>query len=362
MNRRVFLDGSIISRQVASGISNYVINIFKYFKINEKRTGIDTKLILNGLPVSNTHFKEAALPASDLIVYQSSELVQCFLSGSRYRNSIFHSPYMLLPPKAKHKINLLTVHDLINFEREFSFRHKLRERFLRLAILRADYYICVSHATRDRLIHHFPVISPEKIFVIYQGIPHDFFGPVSGEFISHTNKPYLLYIGLRDEYKNFNTLIDFFRDSPFKMEMDILCVGGGAFTQEEKRKLHRLNLQEVIRHAGYVTNDELKYLYRSAVALAYTSVKEGFGIPIVEAMACGCPVICGNFSSMKEIGENHAILVNDFSSDTLNAAVNMALHFSSERKMEATNYARKFTWEKTAAETLGLYQKLSDHL
>jgi glycosyltransferase involved in cell wall biosynthesis len=359
MPHNIYLDGSILSRQVASGISNYVINIFKHFKQNERQTGINGRLILlNKLPTSNRHFVEAGLPPTDLMVLNSREFFGKMIFGNGFTNSIFHSPYMFLPPKRKRRINLLTVHDLINLERKFSFRHKFRENLLRLAIRRADYFICISNATRERLQQHFPHVALERIFVVYQGIGPEFSRPTNSVILPKS-KPYFLYVGLRSEYKNFECLIDFFRHTRWKNDFDIICVGGGAFTKTENSKLDENGLRTTIRHAGYVSNAELISLYASATALLYTSLQEGFGIPIIEAMATGCPVICGNFSSMKEVAGTHAILVNDFSPDSLHEAVNKAISHGAPEKEKARLYAQSFTWEKTALETLTVYQKLS---
>ena len=138
--------------------------------------------------------------------------------------------------------------------------------------------------------------------------------------------------------------------------MGILCVGGGPFTAAEQAFIDSNNLNEQIIHAGFITTRQLKTFYSRAFALVYTSFAEGFGLPILESMASECPVICGNFSSMQEVAGGNAILVEDFSPDSLDTALQRVKVFSSSQREKARDHARQFTWEKTAHNTLALYK------
>src|SRR5258706_5899065 len=146
--------------------------------------------------------------------------------------------------------------------------------------------------------------------------------------------------------------------SPLGKKLKILCVGGGPFSKQELALLNRHQLDNAIQHVGYSSTEDLKFLYQHAVALTYTSLQEGFGLPILEAMASGCPVICGNFSSMRETSGSHAILVEDFLVKSLEEAIARDSSLQRSDIDRARLYAATVSWEKTAIRTLSLYATL----
>jgi len=266
---------------------------------------------------------------------------------------------MFLPPRQKGRINLLTVLDMINFEKPFGIRNKFREISLRLAIKRADYYICISEATKEKLQTYFPAIKDHQIRVTHLGVDRTFFSVSTSKLFENTTKsPYLLYVGQRSGYKNFNSLVTFMAQSSWGRQLKILCVGGGPFSKKELMLLTNHQLNTTIQHVGYASIEDLKFLYQNALALTYTSLSEGFGLPVLEAMACGCPVICGNFSSMKEISDGHAILVDNFSVKSLQEAITQVSSMHKNDIERARLHAATFSWEKTAVSTLSLYAAL----
>ncbi len=354
--KQIYLEGSKLSYDVASGISNYIANLVRNFKRYEHQYDFRTTVgFLNKVPRENVFYADVSdLVGSDFTINSYATFVGHVVAGT-LRFDLFHSPYMFLPPKSRDRINLLTVHDTINLERPFSVRSQVRDIMLRRSIVRANFLICISESTKERLKSHFPHLRDDSIFVIYQGIDDIFFSAVSPVEQQEVGRPYLLYVGQRGDYKNFESLLDFASKSNAAKDFGILCVGGGMFSSEELRKIAKLNLTNRVFHAGYVSNDVLKSIYKNAVALAYTSLHEGFGLPILEAMAVGCPVICGNFSAMKEIADGHAALVDDFSIDSMEMALQRVLETDQRDLANAAAYARRFSWKKTAIETLQAY-------
>ncbi|HYF69907.1 MAG TPA: glycosyltransferase family 1 protein [Ohtaekwangia sp.] len=358
--KTILLEGSVLSKQVANGISNYLSNLVLYSSQPEPALNFNTRVMVRNGYDKNIFIKELRLPKSKFLLVSERDFFNSLIFGRLSESvDLFHSPYMFLPPKGSKRFNLLTVHDLINLENPFNLRNKSREIMLRMAISRADHFICISNSTKQKLKEHFPRLSEEQLHTIYQGIDGLFLSSLEGEAAEIAlGEPYLLYVGQRSGYKNFNSLLRFLALTSWKSKLNVLCVGGGNFTLKESQDIESYKLKNVVKHVGYTTNLQLKYLYENAFALAYTSLHEGFGLPIIEAMACGCAVLCGNFSSMKEVSSNHAILMNDFSVESFENALAGVTEFTQKRKSEARVYAQQFTWEKTSNNTIKLYGDL----
>jgi glycosyltransferase involved in cell wall biosynthesis len=361
---KILLEGSRLSSDFAGGVVNYLNNLIRYYQIHDTNLGIQSHVLLINKMPDGTYKKDSHREIfKNSMVKTSLQFAKMMLFGVSKEYVIFHSPYMFLPPKRKNRINILTILDMINFERPLSTRNILRESMLRLAIKRADFYVCISEATKTKLQFHFSQIKDNKILVTHLGIEESFLTePKSEKFKELARKKYLLYVGQRSGYKNFTALVKFIALSRRGAGIKVLCVGGGKFSKDEMVLLRKYNLVDTITHVGYSTLEDLKFLYQNAIALAYTSLAEGFGLPILEAMASRCPVICGNFSSMKEIAGGHAILVDDFSVSSMEEAIEKAISIDEDAIDEAKSYASKFTWENTAVETLSLYKRLASSL
>jgi glycosyltransferase involved in cell wall biosynthesis len=356
--KSIFLEGSKLRNDVAGGITNYLANLFLHLSNIAPRSNMECKLhLMDGIPDRNIYVSQMRLNTSNTAIDSRIAFARNIFLGTNLECDIYHSLYMLLPPKRKGRVNVLTVCDMINLERSFTVRNKLREFMMRLAIRRADFYICISHATKERLLFHYPKIDKKKIFVTHLGVGSGF----SNDKLlpsAPPAKPFLLYVGQRRDYKNFNSLLEAMSKSSFLSAFDVLCVGGGPFSQNEITKMSELKVNDKVNHAGYTSESDLKKLYQQATALAFTSLTEGFGLPIIEAMACRCPVICGNFSSMKEIAGDKALLVDNFSVESFETAVKQAVQFSDAQKEDARKHAMGFTWERTAKETLVVYKSI----
>jgi glycosyltransferase involved in cell wall biosynthesis len=360
--KTIYFEGSILSMQKASGISNYVVNLMKYFRQHQSHFGLVIKLLVRPDYSKNLFLMKENALKSDFIELSNRQFYKTMFMPTKLLKDIdlLHSPYMFLPLKQQYPINVLTIHDLINFERSFSVRNRVREVLLRNAVGKAEYYICVSRATQELFMQHFPSVRPERIFIIPQGIDPLYID--SADFADNSTIipefPYILYVGNRIGYKNFDFLLQFLSVSAWAKKIKLLCVGGGPFTKAELTRIHKLGISDVVKHAGYIESGDLKTLYKYADALVFPSLMEGFGLPILEAMACRCPVICGDFSAMKEVAKSHAILVSEFTIDALEGALEKIDHFSPYDKEMARNHAIQFSWEKTAIKTLSAYSQI----
>ncbi len=274
---------------------------------------------------------------------------------------IVHETYYSMadycPRSAK---RVITVHDMIHekFADNFSRRDKTRQ-IKAHAVRRADHIICVSENTRRDLIELLDV--PEgKTSVIYHGYSlgtqRSAAKPVERE------KPFILYVGSRGGYKNFEGLLRAYGGSPLlKKGFSIVCFGGGNFSAIELSLVEALHIsQDNIVHVSG-TDDVLAGLYASAAVFVCPSLYEGFGIPPLEAMSFGCPVASANVSSLPEVVGDAAELFDPADETEMCAAIERVVstperaQFLIDRGYERI---KQFSWEKCARDTLNVYKKI----
>lgn len=278
---------------------------------------------------------------------------------------LFHGLHFILPPARKAR-GVLTVHDLtyLKFPDYFTDR-RLNERGYRQelpkSLSRADMVITVSQKTREDLIDlmNFP---EEKIRVIYEGVEQHFFKPIVRQKV-HTilkryglERPYLIFlVGTPEPRKNLLRTVKAARKAA--PDIDLVLVG----PQEPIRKLLGGENQN-IKNLGFVSEDHLPALLSQASISLYPSLYEGFGLPVLESMACGVPVITSNRGSLPEVSGGATFLVNPEDVDNMAEAISGLLKdetIQNRMKIMGKKRASEFTWDKAAAETLSLYRELT---
>ncbi len=252
---------------------------------------------------------------------------------------------------------VITIHDMI-YE---LFNNNLEDEQViiaqkKQAILEADLIIAVSENTKKDLLYFYPEVK-DKVYVVHHGVN----ASQHSEINSFRNpKPFLLHVGNRGWYKNFNVLLEVFAEQKkVNQDFDLICFGGGTMTLSEKKIIDKFQISDKVKFIS--GNDNLLIsLYKSARALVYISNYEGFGMPLLEAMALGCPVISSNTSSLPEVYGNAAFTINPENRDELINAFDMLYNKQSiENLIQAGKLnASLFTWKKCAQETLKLYQTL----
>ena len=268
--------------------------------------------------------------------------------------AIFHSSYYRVPA-TKNAASVVTVYDFI-YER-FAKRlprmvHSVQKR---RAMERADVLISISEATKRDLLEFYPQIPAGKVHVVPLAAGSDFF-PLDRKPGETANEPYALFVGARGGYKNFAAAA---QAVGVVKGMHLVAVGGGAFSPDESALLMRL-LPSRHRHSGYVNGTDLNRLYNDAHCLVYPSLHEGFGIPILEAMAAGCPVIATRRSSMVEIAGENAILLDEPNPEAIAEAIRLLLDPGTRARYAelGKQNARRFSWEKMVRQTLEVYSLL----
>jgi glycosyltransferase involved in cell wall biosynthesis len=298
----------------------------------------------------------------------------------RLLHKLRQSPYLVhLPGQHFARYALLlrspfvvTVHDLVRICFPFA-RENMWERVgLKLDALglrKAKHIIAVSAWTKADLVYYLK-IPEDRISVIYNGIDRQVFKPVSGGRFSF---PYLLYVGSERPRKNLGTLLRTF--ATLKSEggalsnLKLVKVGSCGRTRECRQttlaQVRRLGLQDEIIFAEYVSDGELASYYSSAIALVVPSLYEGFGLPLVEAMAYGCPIIASNISSLPEVAGDAALFFAPHDCDELAQLIRRVItepELKSQLVSKGSNRVKLFSWERTAQQTLQVYHSVESKL
>ncbi len=277
---------------------------------------------------------------------------------SSFDPQIVHETYFGLHREApRNARTVLTVYDMIHE----IFTNQLGDPETRAvkatAIARADLILCISEHTRQDLIRFFPEVE-QRTRLTYLAFDASF---GAGAVPRREPRPYLLHVGPRWAYKNFAALLDAYAlSSRLRADFDLVCVGGGPFGDDERAVIQSHGLAGRVRQ--YAADDiDLQAWYAGASIFVYPSVYEGFGIPPLEAMASGVPVVAVDASSVTEVCAGAAELAPDGSSEALRAAIE-AVAFDSDRaarlKQAGLERINRFSWAKAAQDTAACYREL----
>ena len=343
-----------ISSRIAK-IDGYDVEIICPFYINEYFENYPSNYsLLKGFKVKRIMRTNRL---RDMINKQLSHLLL-----SRSSIDIIHETYYSEESIGNRKAKrVLTVHDMIH--EKFSSDLDLENRYAKdkaNAIKRADHVICVSENTRKDLIELLGVDEAKISTIHLASAPRDNI-LIDRDRLPQIKKSYLLYVGQRDPYKNFTRLLEaYHRSSKLNKDFHLVCFGLKKFSSSEIEKIKDFQLQDkVIQISG--NDDILAHLYSQASAFVYPSLYEGFGIPPLEAMSFGCPVVCSNVSSIPEIVGNAGEYFNPYDVESMIEAIEKVV-YSKERssilKRLGENRVKLFSWELCAEQTMKVYQSL----
>lgn len=334
----VTIDGIVFSLQRNGGISIYFATLLKFLRDQD----VDLSLILYG-------------NSSDALDISSQNIVPTrFLE--RYRDcilrdhpSVFHSSYYRKPSNPKIP-SVVTVYDFIYEKSVGGFRRGVHLHQKYASIRSAQSIICISEATKKDLLHYVGLSSGQSIEVIHCGVSSAFH-PIRTEI---PVMPFVLYVGQRGGYKNFRLAL---ATMEFLPELELHCVGGGNFSREEFIGIPT-HIIDRVKHLGALSEEKLNTAYNQATCLIYPSEYEGFGIPVVEAMRAGCPVVSGDCDAVREIGLDALLVAHDYEPRSFANCINLA---SSEARKDLVSrgiqIADKYSWIRSHTKILEIYQK-----
>jgi radical SAM superfamily enzyme YgiQ (UPF0313 family)/glycosyltransferase involved in cell wall biosynthesis len=267
--------------------------------------------------------------------------------------------------------NVVTIHDmsLRLYPRYHPPRRVILNRpLVDLAARRADAIITPSESAKRDIVRLYQ-LDPKRVHVVYEAAAPSFRRVHDASALEHVRARYglservILYVGTIEPRKNLPTLIDAFaaRQRSRELRHQLVCVGPyGWLSRGIETQIRRAGAAEAIKFTGYVPFDDLSAIYSLAEMFVYPSMYEGFGLPVVEAMACGVPVITGQTAALSEIGGGAIMEIDRIDPETLGRALVDMAH-SRDRREELSGRglvrAASFSWERAAGESLEIYRE-----
>lgn len=275
-------------------------------------------------------------------------------------------------PVATRKPLVVTIHDIGPLTRPEYFRSAhpwLLKLALKSVISRAAALVCVSQATADEVQNYAGRSLGDRLSVIPEGVSDEFFEPIGEECFEATaafigrGEPYFLWAGSLNPRKNLDRVVAAFESVAGTIPHHLVLAGGlGWDAKTALQRIARSPVASRIHLPGRVSDRELRGLYQRASAFVYVSLMEGFGLPILEAMAGGCPVITSNISSMPEVAGGAARLCNPFEAEDIADAMRWIAEKPDAAAALASaglRRAREFRWSTCAAKMAAVYEQVA---
>ena len=279
---------------------------------------------------------------------------------------LLHAP-AFVGPAAGGPPFVVTIHDLsfLLYPQNFRAWNRLYLRhFTRLSVRQARRVIAVSESTKQDVIQHYH-LPADRIDVVYNGADESF-RPLADKQVTefraarHLPERFLLFVGTLEPRKNVVRLIEAYARLP-QGRPPLMLVGGKGWLYEEIfARVEALGVRDEVRFVGYVPAEELPWWYNAAHLFVYPSLYEGFGLPPLEAMACGTPVVTSTAASLPEVVGQAALTVEATDTEALTAAMERLLSNGDLRaEMQAAGRARAqgFSWARTARQTVASYRR-----
>ncbi len=359
---RVTFGSDILHRQQYGGISRYVVEL----ACGLKRLGL-ADVNINAFAYLNHYLHDQAAELQHRGLYVPYRIrglgptishVQNWINAVHFKpTDLVHLTYygvdILSSCRAK---SVATFYDMIH---ERYMPDPIFSTQKRKAYEASDHCIAISHATKRDMVE-FLGADPDRISVVHlaaNGSPR----PQQADNVSKSRAD-LMWIGRRSDYKNFDSFARAFaRTRACRDGVRIVCAGGSAFTPQERSQWQSLGIREAQVVRVSPGDDELDAMYRRVLALVYVSKFEGFGLPPLEAMTAGCPVIASTGGSLPEVVGDGGLLCEPEDIDAIANAIDQVVYYESLRKrlvIDGYERAKLFSWERCARETHDVYRKL----
>jgi glycosyltransferase involved in cell wall biosynthesis len=340
-----------------TGISNYILNLLPYLKpLNPTLLSAKSEPDFICYPIPDNMTPEQGFKGHLRRLWWTQ--VQLSRIYQNLQASLLFSPLPEVPLSSNCK-SVVMVHDLIplRFPSPYSPSTLYFRDYIPQVLQQSSHIICNSQATARDIVD-FLGIAAGKITPIPLAYDHNHFRPLD---LPLPTIPYFLYLGRHNPHKNLSHVLAAFAQLSSRQNYQLWLAGSqdGRYTPKVKLQVKELGLTNQVKFLDYVAYEQLPMLLNQAVALVFPSLWEGFGLPVLEAMGCGTPVITSNLSSLPEITGEAAILVNPYKIQEIADAMQIIVDDSQLRlhlKSLSLQQAKQFSWAKTGQATLEILQ------
>jgi glycosyltransferase involved in cell wall biosynthesis len=367
---RIFYDHQAFSLQSYGGITRVFSEIIRY--LNDQG-GISTTVFLG---YSNTQAKFAEIVSSlgevlqfgsapfrrGMGNYALNEALMALYAPRFGKFDIYHSTLYRFSPCVRATRRVATHHDCVQerFPKLFPDRARIM-RFKRRMFRQADLVLCVSEASRNDLFHFYDV-APNKAVVVHNGVSR-LQRASQGEAAlrAHVTGEYLLYVGARHAYKNFDGLLQAYAESNVVDRYALLVIGGGAATMTETKLIEKLGLRGRVKFVPHASPPLLAEAYALAALFVYPSLYEGFGMPPLEAASLGCPSLVASNPAAREVCQDSVFYFDAASPSDFSKMLCVSLSNNEERARlveRGRALLQRYTWQNCGKQTLEAYMRL----
>lgn len=383
--KKIGIDARVLMDSQYSGVSEYALNlIWHILKQNTKRDNYKIKLFYNSVKNVKDRLPEFGEFDVETVYLRYPNkvfnyLLQKSLKTPKLDNvlntDVFFMPHINFARISGKRKSVLTIHDLsfLRYPRFFSARKNFWHKMLNLGDMvgQVDKVVAISENTKKDIVKMFGV-EEERVKVIKSGINTDEFKIIEEQDVLNQIKQkynlrgnFILYLGTLEPRKNVDGLIkafDMFKKRYPKSGIKLIIAGGNGWKDKGIHKAWRSSENRAdIKFIGYIPKEDKVYLYNLASLFVFPSFYEGFGLPPLEAMACGTPVVTGFTSSLPEVAGGSALLVDPFNIADISRGIEKALFNKNLRErmiVSGKERVKKFNWEDTASKYLDLINDL----
>jgi len=357
---KIVINATNIGKKI-EGIGTYSLNLLKEFSKLENKLEFIVVLNNNAKP----YMEDIKFPKNFLLKYITSYVSPDYYSKGHFFRLLYsnflsiYKPDLIFNTSQFESIFLpckqtITIHDVIPLLfREFHIRQYFYYKYLlKIALNNVSSIISPSKHTKE-LLEKFYKIPCDKIHVVYHGISNEYLKEAKN-YNSSKRRNYILYVGRISPTKNVIGLLKAFKIIQEKIDCKLVIAGTGQkkFIEE----IHKMDLlSDKVLLKGYVTNEEVLDLYKNASLFVFPSLYEGFGLPPLEAMACGCPTVVSKVASLPEVCGDASYYVDPYDIESIADGIYKVLTDENLRNSlikKGLERVKLFSWEKTAKETL----------
>lgn len=364
---RILYDHQVFSLQNAGGASRYFYEVIK-FLTTVPDVQSDVLLGINGTvyPFQTLDAKKARVsgfpewlrPGSRR--YLVNEVWSNLVAPFRGNVDVYHLTTYMRMPLARARRVIATHHDCTHELFPETIPDGKKVLWARKMLFpQVDGIICVSESCRQDLLHFYNV-DPAKTGVIHHGVtPLPRSPQAAADLKKRLRRDYLLYVGMRPPFKNFDGLLHAFREADLQDSFDLLLLGGGPLTPAEKALIDKLELSSCVVSLPRVSDEVLAEAYAGATLFVYPSLSEGFGFPPLEAMSVGCPVLASRIPSTQEVSQDAPMYFDVKDQESFRRELLRAVNDGDARQRSIARgreVVARYSWEKCGKETLAFYR------